>query len=114
MKNLKSFSFVLLAVVFSCSSMFAGIEPSKLDNEKTALRSEIVNYLQHLNLDAPEVLASLSFKISDKNRIQSVTVDCNDREACQLIKNRLENKKIGVRMSEIDQTYYLDVIFRLE
>ena len=114
MKNLKSFSFVLLAVVFSSTSMFAGIEPDRLDIEKTALRSEIVNLLQDLNLDESEILASLSFTVSNKNRIEAVTVECQNTTVCQKIKNRLENRKVGVKMSIPDQTYYLDVIFRLE
>jgi hypothetical protein len=94
--------------------MFAGIEPTKLDAEKIALRSEIIHFLQGLNLEEPEVLASLSFTISDKNRIQSVSVDCDDNDMCQLIKNRLIHKKIGVKLSHPDQTYYLNIIFKLE
>lgn len=96
MKNLKTL-IVILAISLSTTFSTNATEKNTLKTKE--IRTEIVSILgDNISLDLKKPsTAEVSFMINNKNEIVVISIDCDVKELNDLLKRKLNYKKIDVK-----------------
>ncbi len=113
MKILKSISAFLFACLFSATSVSASTAPlTNSTTEKNALRTEVTHLISDMEMAYPDLQATLTFTITEKNRIKIQSVACIDHEICRRIKQKVDGRRVATKMSDKTATHDLVVTFK--
>lgn len=106
---MKTIKMLLLALAITFGSV---VSANALTNEKdpTSLQEEITKLLQNPNFSLEhEIQANVTFIVNKNSEIVVLAVDCNCKQSSNYIKNRLNYKKLDVKVEDLNKTFVVPV-----
>lgn len=114
MKMIKSLSLAVLLTVLFGASALAATTPKTPQSEKQELRAEVLQLIETGDILELDAKARISFMVTSQDEIVVLNVDTDDSYAEQVVKRKLNYKKVKTELSKKNQIYFMDVTFNIE
>ena len=114
MKMIKSFAFAIMTTIIFSASAMATNTPATPSSEKEQLRTEVLEFIQHSDLEEVDTKARISFMVNSQNELVVLKVNTDNTYVERTMKSELNYKKVKTQLSQKNQIYHIDVTFNIE
>lgn len=111
---MKTIKMLLLAVAITFGSVVSA-NALTIEKDPATLQEEITNLLKNPGFELEhEINANVTFMFNKNSEIVVLAVDCNCKQTSNYIKNRLNYKKLDVKVEDLNKTFVVPVKIEVE